>query len=131
MSSRCIALLIILIASPLQAAYSDPILTAKPGLCIIQDKQELNCTMALELKWNASEEADYCLYHSAAPEPLQCWQSARQGQFHAQLSSSEDTSYWLQRPENQQHLAQITVRVLSLAQRHPERRRRRHIWSVL
>jgi len=87
--------------------------------------------MGLDLSWRADSAADYCLHHSTDAAPLACWQGTTEGAHHTQLSSREDVSYWLQRPQQNTQLARITVRIVSLAKRGPERRRRRHPWSVL
>jgi hypothetical protein len=97
----------------------------------LQQADAEQCVMAVELAWNSEASGSYCLYHSVSEAPLRCWEELRQGQHHSELSSREDVHYWLQRAPSQEHLAEITVRVVSLAQRNPERRRRRHVWSVL
>lgn len=131
MSSRLFCLTMLLIAVTTMADPDEVVLTARPGLCILQDPELSECMMALELKWNAARDSDLCLYHSRADAPLQCWSSVSNGRFLSKLTSHEDVSYWLQRSHADQQLARITVRVVSLAQRNPARRRRRHVWSVL
>lgn len=108
-----------------------PVLTAKPGLCIVQQSDVEKCVMAIELEWKAELSDSYCLYNSLNPEPLHCWENVQLGLHHSELSSREDVDYWLQRPPSSGQLARITVRIVSLAQRNPERRRRRHVWSVM
>ena len=119
-------------ATPLLAQRAEPVLTARPGLCILERPEAERCVMALDLEWQSAVAGSYCLHYSLAEqEPLHCWPEATSGQHHSELSSREDVSYWLQFKPSAEHLAQIRIRVVSLAQRNPERRRRRHVWSVL
>ena len=91
----------------------DVVLTARPGLCILQDVDARRCVMGVELAWRGPP-AEYCLYSSVAPAPLHCWETAAQGEWHTRLDSGQDVAYWLQRPRVRERLAQVTVRVLSL-----------------
>lgn len=116
---------------PTQAQTDDVQLIAKPGLCILQDAAVSTCLVAVELSWSANSRDNYCLHHSTGPEPLACWNAEQQGQHIAQLVSRNNVSYWLQRSRSRKQLAPVTVRVLSLAQRQPNRRRRRHAWTWL
>jgi hypothetical protein len=131
MSSRLFCLAMLLVAVTTMAEPGEVVLTARPGLCILQDTELSECVMALDLKWNAARNSDFCLYHSRADAALQCWSGTSSGHYLSELASHEDVSYWLQHPGIDQQLAKITVRVVSLAQRNPVRRRRRHVWSVL
>ena len=110
---------------------SDPVLTAKPGLCILKNEDNAICEMAVELIWNSAVADSFCLHSSLSASPLQCWRTVREGQHHFELSSPEGVEFWLQRPSTDTKLAQITLRIVSLSQRNPQRRRRRHVWSVL
>jgi len=110
---------------------SEPVLSARPGLCILKDEDSAICEMAVELIWNSALADSFCLHSSATASSLRCWRSAREGQHHFELSSREGVEFWLQRPSSDIKLAQITLRIVSLAQRNPQRRRRRHVWSVL
>ena len=113
-------------------AEQDVVLTAKPGLCILQDASTSQCWVSVELSWRAATAGDFCLHHSLAPtEPLACWENASQQMHVAELVSRENVRYWLQRDASTEPLAPVTVRVLSLAQRQPNRRRRRHAWTLL
>jgi hypothetical protein len=87
--------------------------------------------MGVELSWRAAAPGDYCLHDSLSEQPLACWQQLPEGSHHGELISREDVQYWLQRPGDSTRLAEITVRVVSVAKRGPQRRRRRHPWSVL
>ncbi len=118
-----------LVALPASAA-DEPVLTARPGLCILQDAETRECVMGVELTWRGPA-GDYCLYQSALAEPLACWTGQDQGQLKARLASEDDVAYWLQVPPSDERMAQVIVRVVSLAQRRPERRRRRHAWTPL
>jgi hypothetical protein len=110
---------------------AEPVLTARPGLCILKDPDRPNCVMGIELEWRAELQGDYCLHHSAGSAPLACWETSRAGVHQTNLQSRKDVSYWLVRGRRGDPLALITVRVLSLAERNPDRRRRRHVWSLL
>lgn len=113
------------------AERDDIVLIAKPGLCILQDAAVSSCLVAVELSWDARQSDDYCLHHSTDSQPLACWQAEQQGQHIAQLVSRENVNYWMQKRDSREKLAPVTVRVLSLAQRQPNRRRRRHAWTWL
>ncbi|MFT4823574.1 MAG: hypothetical protein ACI9GB_000888 [Halioglobus sp.] len=113
------------------ALAAEPVLTARPGVCILENPGKTPCVMALELAWNNNGTGDFCLHSSQSSEPLQCWISANQGRRHAELTSRENVSFWLQKIPDDRHLAEITIRIVSLSQRNPQRRRRRHVWNVL
>lgn len=106
------------------------LLSARPGVCIIAKVTEKPCEMALNLVWKSRRLADLCLYSSTQKQAHQCWSRAQHGSLHFQFESKVDVQFWLQKPEVSQRLELIEVRVLSLTKRKPERRRRRHVWSV-
>jgi hypothetical protein len=110
---------------------SEPVLTARPGLCILKEQDSSNCEMTVKLIWNTAVKDSFCLYSSVSERSLQCWAAAREGQHHFELSSPQGVEFWLQRPNSNTKLAKITLRIVSLSQRNPQRRRRRHVWSVL
>lgn len=116
--------------APFAAAQSEPVLTARPGVCIVTDPAAPQCQMALDLMWNSALRNTYCLYSSIHSAAMRCWAGAREGRHHFELASEESVRFWLQRPPAITPMAEITVRVVRLAQRNPERRRRRHVWSV-
>jgi len=109
----------------------EPVLTARPGVCILESRAKTTCVMALELTWNSNGAGNYCLHSSQQEAALQCWSLATGGQEHVELASPENVSFWLQEVPDDQHLAEITIRIVSLSQRNPQRRRRRHVWNVL
>jgi len=111
-------------------AQEEPVLTARPGLCILEDPETRECVMGVELTWRGPV-GDYCLYQSEVEKPLACWSGESSGELKSRLVSEQDVAYWLQLPPQEEHLAEIVVRVVSLAQRRPERRRRRHAWTPL
>ncbi len=121
----------VLLLFSLSADAAEPVLTARPGVCILQSAKDAQCAMAVDLNWNDNGSANYCLYSSLVPEPLKCWQSVNQGSFHSELASRKDVAYWLERPGEEKVLAKITIRIVSVSARNPQRRRRRHVWNVL
>ena len=122
--------LLCLLFLPLFSSADEVVLTARPGLCILKDPESQACVMGVQLDWSGPV-GDYCLYDSTASAPLACWQQ-REGASHAaELASRDDVAYWLERGASDERLAEVSVRVLSLAQRRPERRRRRHAWTPL
>ncbi|CAA0081497.1 Uncharacterised protein [Halioglobus japonicus] len=120
---------LLLLAQPV-AAQDEIVLTARPGLCILKEPQTRQCVMGVELSWRGPV-GDYCLYQSVVQEPLACWAGKAAGELQSRLVSEEDVTYWLQRTLSQEHLAEVVVRVVSLAQRRPQNRRRRHAWTPL
>ena len=122
---------VVLVCSSLDTLAAEPVLTARPGVCILDDPKKAPCVMAVELAWNNNGAGNFCLHSSQSSEALQCWSSANRGQRHAELSSRENVSFWLQEVPDDKHLAEITIRIVSLSQRNPQRRRRRHVWNVL
>lgn len=131
-ASRLTSTLGIVVASfSLNALAAEPVLTARPGVCLLERPGNSPCVMAVELSWNSNGPGDYCLYSSQSDAAIACWTSAIVGQQHAELASRENVSFWLQEVPDDQHLAEITVRIVSLSQRNPQRRRRRHVWNVL
>jgi hypothetical protein len=117
--------------TPLYSSSADgPVLSARPGLCILQDPESKQCVMGVELNWHGPE-GNYCLYDSTRSHPLACWQSSSTGEHSTELASRQDVAYWLQQDDSDSRLAEISVRIVSLAQRNPERRRRRHAWTPL
>ncbi len=116
--------------NPVALADDRLVLTARPGLCILPDADTPQCVMGVALEWRGPT-GDYCLYQSGRREPLACWEGSRAGESQARVASPQDVSFWLQEEGSVQALAQITVRVVRLAQQRPERRRRRHAWAPL
>ena len=112
------------------AAQDEPVLTARPGLCILKDPETRQCVMGVELSWRGPM-GDYCLYQSVVREPLACWEEQSAGELQSRLVSEQDVTYWLQRATSEEQLAKVVVRVVSLAQRRPQTRRRRHAWTPL
>lgn len=110
---------------------SEPVLTARPGICILADPAKRRCEMAVDLLWNGADRGAYCLYSSTQTEALECWDNLKKGRYHFELASSKTVIFWMQRPPDAQQLSTIRVRIVSPTQRNPERRRRRHIYSVL
>jgi hypothetical protein len=106
------------------------LLSARPGVCIIGESNNKPCEMALNLIWKSRQSVDLCLYSSIQNNTHKCWSRAEYGSFHFQFESKIDVQFWLQKPEATERLELIEVRVLSLTKRKPERRRRRHVWSV-
>lgn len=129
-------LFFIIFSAQFNAGFSDEIddnqilLSARPGVCIIAEVNNKPCEMALNLIWKSRQLVDLCLYSSTQTQAHQCWSRTQQGSFHFQFESKIDVQFWLQKPEVSQRLELIEVRVLSLTKRKPERRRRRHVWSV-
>jgi DUF3019 family protein len=121
--------LVLLLATE-AAAQDEPVLTARPGLCILKDPETRQCVMGVELSWRGPV-GDYCLYQSVVREPLACWEDESTGELQSRLVSEQDVTYWLQRTMSEEHLAEVVVRVVSLAQRRPQTRRRRHAWTPL
>ncbi|MFK8049488.1 MAG: DUF3019 domain-containing protein [Halioglobus sp.] len=113
------------------ALAAEPVLTARPGVCLLERAEKSPCVMAVELSWNSNGPGDYCLYGSQLSGAIECWTAASIGQKHVELASRENVSFWLQEVPNDEHLAEITIRIVSLSQRKPQRRRRRHVWNVL
>lgn len=134
MSFKCAAGLWIAIVCSVyvhQARAAEVVLTARPGLCLVETIDDEPCVMSVLLDWQALTPGDFCLYHSADDElPLQCWNMSQNGGLRHHLSSREHVQYWLKRAGNDKRLAPITVRVVGVNQRNPKRRRRRHPWSV-
>lgn len=114
------------------ANAAEILLTARPGLCLVEKIDDKPCVMSVLLDWRAVLRADYCLYQSVQDEqPIQCWESSEQGQLRHNLSSRDNVTYWLQLAGSERRLAPITVRIVGVQQRNPLRRRRRHPWSLL
>lgn len=111
-------------------AEDEVVLTARPGLCVLKDATTKECVMGVRLDWRGPQ-GDYCLHQAGVEEPLACWQQQARGGHDAALASAEDVVYRLRRVPSDYPVAQISVRVLSLAQRHPSRHRRRHAWAPL
>ncbi len=130
-SARTLVAALSLVTCALPVPASDElVLTARPGLCILKDPDTQECVMGVALSWQGPA-GNYCLHQSGVAEPLACWTGQSAGQLQSRLASEDDVAYWLQVPPSDEHLAQILVRVVSLAQRRPERRRRRHAWTPL
>lgn len=106
------------------------VLTARPGLCVLKDTASTECVMGVRLEWRGPL-GDYCLHEAGVAEPLACWRQQPHGQHDAALASSEDVTYSLRRTPSEEVAAEISVRVLSVAQRRPTRHRRRHAWAPL
>ena len=106
------------------------VLTARPGLCVLKDTATKKCVMGVLLEWRAPT-GTYCLHQKGVEEPLKCWQQQSEGAHRQALVASADVMFALHSAPQGPLLAEVPVRVLSLAQRRPERRRRRHAWAPL
>ncbi|PID54793.1 MAG: hypothetical protein CR978_02210 [Gammaproteobacteria bacterium] len=114
-----------------QAIAAEVVLTARPGVCLLDTIDDKPCVMSVLLEWHALDAGDYCLYTSVNEgEPLRCWQQSKRGAARHHLSAKEHVQYWLTRGEHSRRLAPITVRIVGVNQRNPKRRRRRHPWSI-
>ena len=124
-------LTILLLPLTAYADSSGPSLTARPGLCILRSPEAEQCIMPIRLDWQADELEDICLHSSQITAPLRCWQRESSGFATLEITASDNVSFWLQRSNTAERLAQLTVRIVRMARQSPERRRRRHVWSVL
>lgn len=113
-------------ADPLESV----VLTARPGLCVLKEASTKACVMGVVLEWRAPA-GDYCLYREGKQGPLKCWEKAIAGSHKEALAASSDVMFSLHDRPGEEPVAQVPVRVLSLAQKRPERRRRRHAWAPL
>ena len=106
------------------------VLTARPGLCVLKDARTRECVMGVVLEWRAPT-GNYCLAQAGKRSPLKCWQQQHEGTHKEALAASSDVVFSLNEKDTSTTLAQVPVRILSLAQKRPERRRRRHAWAPL
>ena len=130
MSSRLLLTLLALLYLPAWA-QAPPSLTARPGLCILPNPDADQCVMTVQLDWNSSSPESLCLYSSQQNPALRCWDGVNTGSLSTRVVASDNVRFWLQRPGEEVRMAEVTVQIVSIARRSPERRRRRHIWSVL
>ena len=87
--------------------------------------------MTVQLDWTSATTEHICLYSSQQTSSLRCWTDANRGSLSNRVVASDNVRFWLQRDGDDTQLAEVTVQIVSMARRNPERRRRRHIWSVL
>jgi hypothetical protein len=124
-------LLTLVLCSTMLVAETPPTLTARPGLCILSSTEAEECEMVVRLDWHAAQAGDWCLHSSQQETTLQCWQQQFSGHISTKVIASANVVFWLQRPSVDTRLSRVTVQIVRLARRSPERRRRRHVWSVL
>lgn len=131
MRFSALPILLVAVLGSAATAAEEMVLTARPGLCIVKDAATSACLASVELSWQAPTADNYCLHSSLEATHLACWDGATTGKHVTELVSRDDVRYWMQRPGSEQELAPVTVRILSLAQKQPNRRRRRHAWTWL
>lgn len=107
-------------------------LRASPKLCIVRTAGEW-CMIDVELAWQANTQQHYCIRKSQQDTVLQCWPSARVGEFLDHVKAKSDTAYrlvWLS-DGNEYALDEDTLSVVHIVPEDRRRaRRRKHIWSV-
>ncbi|MFK7977807.1 MAG: DUF3019 domain-containing protein [Halioglobus sp.] len=130
-ASFLLGLVLLLLTSQKLQAQEDMVLTARPGLCILKDPSMAACIVNVQLNWQAKEAGSFCLHSSTQTEPLHCWRDAKSGEHTAELASKADVKYWMQAADSTRELAPVIVRILSVAQKQPNRHRRRHAWTWL
>ncbi|MEM8497025.1 MAG: DUF3019 domain-containing protein [Pseudomonadota bacterium] len=134
-SNRYFVLIWLLMPScALQAANETPeaSLVASPKLCIVRTEGEW-CTIDVELAWQSNTEQHYCIRTSLHDAVLQCWPSARLGEFLDHMKAKTDTEYRLVWLNNgiEYALDEDTLTVVHVVPEDRRRaRRRKHIWSV-
>ncbi|MFT5483697.1 MAG: hypothetical protein ACI9GW_002355 [Halieaceae bacterium] len=87
--------------------------------------------MPIRLDWQSNGLEDICLHSSQNIESLQCWEQENSGFTTLKIYANDDVGFWLQLSNSDEKLAYVTIRIVRMARRNPERRRRRHVWSVL
>lgn len=126
-----LAILLTLTFCAQASALEEMVLTARPGLCILKDPSMAACIVNVQLNWQANSAGAFCLHASNREQPLQCWQNVKSGEHIAQLASRQNVRYWMQAADSSRQMAPVTVRILSVAQKQPNRSRRRHAWTWL
>jgi len=66
------------------AAANDVTLKLKPSQCIAIH-QGKTCYVDVELRWQAQDKGEYCLYSSQQSDPLKCWTQANTGQYEREV----------------------------------------------
>jgi len=127
-------LVVSLKAFPQPSAVSSPELTitVKPKLCLRYSSADI-CDVEVEVSWNDTVEADYCLFSDQAPEDhIRCWQGVNQAQLSELRSLEADLTYWLSLPGQTNKLVEAKVELATIVS--SERRRssrRRHVWNLI
>lgn len=85
-------------------------LTVSPEKCVAM-QQGQTCYMTVELFWQAEVQANYCLYSSLKPQPLQCWNNSRTGEMTKEFSTKENLVFFLQIQDQHINLASAKVKM--------------------
>ena len=120
--------LLMFLSATSAAATDDISLQARPQLCVVPPGEHL-CSMQLQLSWTAQRDRNVCISLSHLPEPLQCWQTAQQGDHSVEFTHDANITVRLQDAQTGQVLAELDIPVLKRDLR-DTRRRRRHAWSI-
>jgi hypothetical protein len=118
------------ICSPTKSYAAEAVtLRVVPKLCVKPVGNEL-CAMQISATWTASTAMDVCLRFGEETEPLQCWQSQRQGELSVATEREGNTAVQLLDAHTLAVLSAVEISVIERDVR-DTRRRRRHAWSIL
>lgn len=105
---------------------SDIQFSIKPRLCVLTSTEDV-CRDELEVKWSAEETRSLCLYQSAAPLPLHCWENVTQGEHQFSIAASTSIDFHLREDEHAQALGSEVFEVVYDQKKF--RKQRRNPWS--
>ena len=102
----------------------------KPNICVAPRGAE-TCVSRMDIEWNSSRPASFCLHSNAANQPLNCWQGVASGAYQHRVTMTEDIAYWMGMEGYPQKLGETTLRFAALKpHRKYPRRGNRLPWSI-
>ena len=122
-----LVLLAALLLSPFAYAESAAVtLKAKPQQCVVLHEGQM-CKKTINLFWRAATAKNYCLWVGNQKQPLQCWKTAKQGEFQYSFDANNSLPFYL--IEDQQTSAAAEV-VISVAWVYEAKRESRATWRL-
>lgn len=100
-------------------------LTPQPNKCVALT-QGRQCFTKVTLRWRMKSAGDYCLLLETAAgdnPPLQCWLSAKQGEFLYDMQADEDIIFVLRQKNQNKALIRSVVQVSWLYKSNSRKRR--------
>ena len=103
----------------------------RPGLCLRYQSEDV-CELTVEIQWYDSRPGDYCLHSGQDDKEIQCWNQRLSAERTEKRSISEDLTYWLSHPGDNQPLVAATINIATLVgDRRSHKVKRRHIWNLI
>jgi len=113
---------------PIQAETDMPetqlAVTPKQCVALLQGQ---TCYVTVELNWQVINKGNYCIYSSQQQDPIQCWDSKRQGEVKREFSAKSNLRFFLRQINTRTNLAKAEVK---MAWVHKKKGKPRKSWRM-